>query len=91
MTWSGMRSRWGFPQDAPGWISGMREWGQSGDTEQSVLVSYQLSPPLARAGDTVPASRVLQQDLGYGDCAVRHLSWPRWLLCSGFIHSVLEE
>lgn len=31
MTWSGMRSRWGFPQDAPGWMSGRRGQGQRGD------------------------------------------------------------
>lgn len=31
MTWSGMRSRWGFPQDAPGLMSGRRGQGQRGD------------------------------------------------------------
>lgn len=46
MTWSGMRSRWDFPQDAQGWISGMREWGQSGDT----AVCHGFLPVVTSAG-----------------------------------------
>lgn len=39
-----------------------------GHDRQSVMVSYLLSPSLAGARDTVPGSRVLQQDVIWGLC-----------------------
>lgn len=49
MTWSGMRSRWDFPLDAPGLMSGRRGQGQRGDVTDCNEFLL-LSPPLAGAG-----------------------------------------
>lgn len=73
-----------LPQDAPGWISGPREWGQSGDT----AVCHGFLPVVTSAGKGW--RRCPSQQGAAARPVIWGLSQLCWLLCSGFIHSLLE-
>lgn len=67
MTWSGMRSRWGFPQDAPGLMSGRRGQGQRGD--MAVFNDFVLFVTCTAGGG---------QQRTAAEQYVRSLLWDAW-------------